>query len=335
MHDVPPIVSIVLPAHNECMNLPAMVRIIQEEMEPFDAPYEIIVVDDGSSDGTWSVLSRLSHELESGGAVQLQGLQLSRNFGKESAVFAGLEAARGQAVIVIDCDLQHPPALLPRMIRVWQESHVDVVEAVKSDRGRESPARRLASELFYSLFHVVSGYNMRNSSDYKLLDRTVVNALLGMEERNLFFRGMVEWLGFKRHMLTFEVPPREGGISTWSTARLVRMAVGAMTAYSFVPLRLIAATGLLFLIVSLLLIVYTVTYKLLGLAVSGFTTVIVLQLVIGSLCMLSIGIAGEYIARIYEEVKRRPRYVVARRMTLDERDESQHTQDNVRKVAMR
>ena len=329
MSKVSPTVSIVLPAYNECMNIPAVLKVIQGQMQRHDVPYEIIVVDDGSSDNTWSVLTRLGHELEFTESVRLHGLQLSRNFGKESAVFAGLEAAKGQAIIVMDCDLQHPPELISEMIELWRESHMDIVEAVKSDRGEESLINRLGSKLFYSLFRTLSGYDLKGSCDYKLLDRAVVDALLDMGERNLFFRGMVEWLGFKRHRLTFDVPRRSAGVSGWPTGRLIKMALEAITAYSFVPLRLVAVTGLLFLIVAVLFAGYTIVYKLLGLAVSGFTTVILLQLIIGSICMLSIGVTGEYIARIYEEVKHRPRYVLAQRMISNGQHEAEHPGDSL------
>jgi polyisoprenyl-phosphate glycosyltransferase len=322
MSKMTPTVSIVLPAYNECSNIPTIVRVIQEEMRRNGCPYEIIVIDDGSSDKTWSVLSGLTQESKADESIQLHCLRLSRNFGKESAVFAGLEAAKGQAVIVMDCDLQHPPELISEMIRLWQQSHMDIVEAVKCDRGKESLLKRLGSKLFYSSFRIVSGYDLTGSSDYKLLDRAVVDALLKMGERNLFFRGMVEWLGFKRHRLTFDVAPRAGGVSGWPTARLIKMAVQAITAYSFVPLRLVALTGLLFLILAMIFGVYTLVYKLLGLAVSGFTTVILLQLIIGSVSMLSIGVTGEYIARIYEEVKCRPRYIIAQRTASSARREA-------------
>jgi len=335
MSQTTPTVSIVLPAFNECLNIPAMVQVLQDEMRHQEIPYEIIVVDDGSSDDTWAVLSRLGQEPGFSEKGRLHCLQLSRNFGKESAVFAGLEAAKGQAVIIMDCDLQHPPELIGEMVRLWRQSHVDIVEAVKSQRGKESLIKRLGSALFYSLFRMLSGYDLKGSSDYKLLDRAVVDALLEMGERNLFFRGMVQWLGFKRHTLTFVVPERKTGVSGWPTTRLVKMAVQAITAYSFVPLRLVAVTGILFLIGAMFLASYTLIYKMLGLAVSGFTTVILLQLVIGSICIISIGVTGEYIARIYEEVKRRPRYVIARRNTSDNPNDGQQTKSRLSNTTAR
>lgn len=314
MNAIPPTISIILPAYNEQFNIPPLIKAITTEMLACDVPYEIIVIDDGSSDDTWAILSQMEHNAPYKSAEQLQGLRLSRNFGKEAAIFAGLEAAKGQAVIVMDCDLQHPPELIPKMIRLWQETQIDVVDAVKSHRGDEPWIRRFCSTVFYSLFKSLSGHDLKNSSDFKLLDRTVVDALLGMNERSMFFRGMVEWLGCKRNRLTFEVQNRRAGASGWPTRRLIKMAVETITAYSFIPLRLIAITGVLFLFAAVLLSFYTLIYKLLGLAISGFTTVILLQLIIGSACMLSIGIIGEYVARIYEEVKHRPRYLVARRL---------------------
>ncbi len=320
MSEAIPTISVVIPVYNECTNIPTLLSVVLSELHRIKDSHEIIVIDDGSSDNTWLALSQFVDGLELNESVHLHCVQLSRNFGKESALSAGLEISNGRAVIVMDGDLQHPPELISEMIRLWRHSHVDVVEAIKSHRGNEGLIKRVGSNLFYSLFKILCGYDFKGSSDYKLLDRKVVDALLEMGERNLFFRGMVEWLGFQRHQLTFEVPERSSGVSGWSTFRLIKMAVEAITAYSFVPLRLVAAMGFFCLIVSLLFSGYALIYKFLGLAVSGFTTVIILQLFIGSICMLSIGVIGEYIARIYEETKRRPRYVVMKQITCKRKE---------------
>jgi len=314
MSEASPTISVVIPVYNEGINIATLLSGILSELHRFEDSHEIIVIDDGSSDNTWLELLRCADGLDLNESVHLNCIKLSRNFGKESALSAGLEISKGRAVIVIDGDLQHPPELISEMIRLWRDSHVDIVEAIKSRRGNEGLIKSIGSNLFYSLFKVLCGYDLKGSSDYKLLDRKVVDALLEMGERNLFFRGMVEWLGFECHQLSFEVPERSGGISGWSTFRLIKMAVKAITAYSFVPLRLVGAMGFFTLIASLLFSGYALIYKFLGLAVSGFTTVIILQLFIGGICMLSIGIIGEYIARIYEETKRRPRYVVKRQI---------------------
>lgn len=310
MSQASPTVSIVAPAYNEEAGIAAFIEAVSSELRHIDGVHEIIVVDDGSSDNTWEALSQLIDTFSADGSVRLRCLRLSRNFGKESALSAGIEKSEGRSVIIMDTDMQHPPELIPRMVCLWRDSHVDVVEALKSSRGNDGLARGLGSRLFYSLFRVFSGYDLKGSSDYKLLDRRVVNALLEMGERNLFFRGMIEWLGFQRCQLTFGVPERIGGTSGWSKINLAKMAIEAITAYSSVPLRLVAAAGILFLAGSIVLAGYTLVYKLLGLAVSGFTTVILLQLFIGSICMLSIGMIGEYVGRVYDETKRRPRYII-------------------------
>jgi glycosyltransferase involved in cell wall biosynthesis len=324
MSNVIPTISIILPAYNEQVNLPLAIDALMAQMRCSNiTAYEIIVVDDGSSDNTWTVLKQLDIKSSPDESVQLQGLRLSRNFGKEAAIFAGLEATRGRAVIVIDCDLQHPPALISEMIQLWQQ-HIDIVDAVKSHRGNETWIKCLCSKLFYSSFKMLSGYDLRGSSDYKLLDRAVVDSLMAMGERNLFFRGMVGWLGYSRHQLTFEVQKRLAGTSGWPVKRLIKMAIEATTSYSFIPLRLVAVAGFIFLVLAAIMFCYTLVYKLLGLAVSGFSTVIILQLFTGSLCMLSIGIIGEYVARIYEEVKGRPRYIVAQRILSGEKNKAEY-----------
>jgi glycosyltransferase involved in cell wall biosynthesis len=240
----------------------------------------------------------------------VRALRLSRNFGKESALCAGLEHARGDAVIVIDADGQHPPSLIPEMVRVWQSSGADVVEAVKRRRGRESLSSKVGAQLFYFVLNRLSGFHFKGASDFKLMSRKAVDAWLNMRERNVFFRGMTVWMGFTSVQIPFEVVPRSVGQSTWSVLKRLKLALVGITAFSSFPLHLVTFAGLIFLGISVLLGLETVYLKVAGRAVSGFATVILLELIIGSLLMISLGIIGEYLARIYEEVKGRPRYLV-------------------------
>ena len=241
----------------------------------------------------------------------ITAVRLSRNFGKENALCAGLETARGDAVIVMDGDLQHPPELIPKMIHIWHQSDADIVEAMKVSRGQESVISKIGSKVFYAIFNYLSGYNLKGASDYKLLDRKVVDAWLRMGERNLFFRGMTAWLGFKRVKIPFEVPVRIGGKSAWSTIKLIKLAIIGLTAFSSLPLHLITLLGCLFLVSAVPIGLQALYLKFIGRAVDGFTTVIVLLLIIGGLLMISLGIIGLYLARIYEEVKGRPRYLIS------------------------
>lgn len=300
-----PELSVVLPCLNEGAHLARTLGTLTEVLEGLRLGYELVLVDDGSSDDTWAVLVR-----EARARPNLTAVRLSRRFGKEQALVAGLERARGAGVLVMDADLQHPPSLIPAMVRAWREEHYEVVEAVKTRRGAEPLVARLGARLFYPLFRRLSGFDLEGASDFKLLDRRVLAAWGAMGERNVFFRGMSAWLGFRRQRIEFEVAPRAAGASGWSPLRLVRLAVNGITAFSTAPIHLITALGCLFLCFSIGLGLQTLYNKLYGGAETGFTTVIVLVLMVGSLILISLGVIGLYIARIYDEVKARPRYVV-------------------------
>jgi glycosyltransferase involved in cell wall biosynthesis len=300
-----PALSIVMPVYREGAHLPGFLVAIHSSVEQCHLPYEVVLVDDGSPDNTWQVITA-----ETKNSRALRALRLSRNFGKEFALCAGLEHARGDAVIVMDADGQHPPSLIPDMVRLWQSSGADVVEAVKRRRGRESFSSKLGAQLFYFILNKLSGFHFKGASDFKLISRKAVDAWLKMHERNVFFRGMTVWMGFTTVQIPFEVVPRSAGQSTWSVLKRLKLALIGITAFSSFPLHLVTFAGLVFLGLSVLLALQTLYLKLAGRAVSGFATVILLELIIGSLLMISLGIIGEYLARIYEELKGRPRYIV-------------------------
>jgi len=301
----PPLISVIVPLHREAATLRGFLENVTGELAKTGCRYELIAVGDGSPDQTWQIIS------EAAGAIpNLHGLRLSRNFGKELALCAGLEHARGDAVIVMDGDGQHPPALLPELVRLWQSTGADVVEAVKTHRGPESISGRTGALLFYVILNRLAGVNLKGVSDFKLMNRKVVDAWLQMRERNVFFRGMTAWLGFTHVQVPFEVPGRTGGTTSWSFPNRLKLALTGISAFSSLPLQFVTITGLLFFGFSILFGIYTLVLQLSGHSVSGFATVILLLLIIGSLLMLSLGIIGEYLARIYEEVKGRPRYVI-------------------------
>ncbi len=237
-------------------------------------------------------------------------MRLSRNFGKELALCAGLERARGDAVVVMDGDGQHPPSLLPIMVETWRTSGADIVQAVKVDRGRESPTSKLGAFLFYVILNKLSGFELKGASDFKLVNRKVLDTWLAMRERNVFFRGMTAWMGFKVAQIPFEVAARRTGKSGWSYFRRAKLALIGITTFSSFPLHFVTFAGVVFFIFAVGLGIQTLYLKLAGRAFTGFATVILLELIIGSLLMISLGIIGEYLARIYEEVKGRPRYIV-------------------------
>ena len=303
------LLSLVIPLFGEEQKLEFVLDTIQTEIKKCKCDYELILVDDGSVDNTWAVIQN-----EAKGNEMIKALRLSRNFGKEAAICAGLEAAKGDAAILIDGDLQHPPSLIPEMVDLWHDGKGDIIEAVKKMRGKETVVKRIGALIFYYLFNKLSGSELGKSTDYKLLDRHVIDAWLKLGERNLFFRGMTAWLGFKHVQIEFVVNKRFNGDSKWSFFKLIRLAVTALTAFSSLPLHLVTILGFFFLIFAILLGLNTLSQKIAGIAVSGFTTVILLQLIIGSLLMICLGIIGEYIARVYQEIKGRPRYLIKERI---------------------
>lgn len=302
--------SVVIPAYNEEKQLSHTLDIVAANVRLASQRYEIVVVDDGSSDATWTVLHQCAKRIPG-----VRALRLSRNFGKETALCAGLEEARGAAVIVMDADLQHPPELIGTMMNVWRsDGRIDIVEGIKRVRGTEPLIKRIGARVFYGALTRLTGHRFEGATDYKLLDRKVVEAWKRLPERTTFFRGMIVWLGFRTAKVEFDVSPRSGGQTRWSFLGLSKLALNAIIAYSAVPLRLIGIVGLLFLLGAFVLGAQTLLRKFAGDAVTGFTTVILLLLVIGSAVMISLSTIGEYVAAIYNEVKGRPRYLVRERI---------------------
>lgn len=298
--------SIVLPAYNEEQNIANTAATLAALLEEHGIAYELIFVSDGSVDGTFAEIERQA-ELN----PHVKGAQFSRNFGKEAGIFAGLELTTGDAVIVMDCDLQHPPQVIPQMWRLWQEG-AEIVEGKKSDRGRESLGYKLSAGLFYKIMSRLMRMDMSASSDFKLLDRKVVTVLLSLPERNTFFRALTFWAGFRTEQITYEVQDRQFGESKWSFVSLIKYAITNATSFSTLPLQLVTVMGIISISFSVLLAIQTLVKYLLGTAVEGFTTVILLILIIGGFIMLSLGVIGHYLARIYEEVKGRPRYIISK-----------------------
>lgn len=299
------LLSIVLPAYNEETNIANTVKVLSGLLEEKGIEYELIFISDGSKDGTFAEIAKASRE-----NPRIKGAEFSRNFGKEAGIFAGLELALGDAVIVMDCDLQHPPQVIPEMWELWKGG-VEVVEGVKTSRGKESLGYKLSAGIFYKVMSKIIGMDMNASSDFKLLDRKVVNVLLGLPERNTFFRALSFWTGFRTEAVQYEVQERQFGESKWSFWSLMKYAITNATSFSTLPLQMVTVVGIVFILFSAALAVQTLARFLTGTAVEGFTTVILLLLIVGGLLMLSLGVIGHYIARIYEEVKGRPKYIIS------------------------
>lgn len=297
--------SVIIPSYNEELMIEKTAGVITDLLVKEEIPCEILFVDDGSKDRTWEKILRASEEYP-----MVRGLHFSRNFGKESAILAGLTAAEGACCAVIDCDLQMPPEAMVQMYRRWEEGF-EIVEGVKSSRGKESAAHAWAAHMFYSIISKATGFDMENASDFKLLDRKAVNVLINMREKNGFFRAMSSWIGFRTTTVEFDVQDREAGESKWSTASLVRYAVRNITSFSTAPMQLVTVLGSIMFVVSVIFGITALTQKIMGVAEGGFTTVIILQLFTGSVTMMSLGIIGYYIACIYEEIKGRPGYIIS------------------------
>lgn len=309
-------ISVVIPAYNEQENIPVAAERLGGILAPL-SEYELIFVDDGSKDGTWSLIKQLSETDE-----HIRGLHFSRNFGKEGAIFAGLKAADGDCVAVIDCDLQHPPELLEKMYSAWKGG-AEVVEAVKSSRGHEGLIYKLFAKTFYRMMKNSSDIDLDGASDYKLMDRKVVDALNEMPERLTFFRALSSWVGFTTEKIKFDVEPRNAGKTKWSFRKLFRYALSSITSFTNVPMHIITVTGVLFFIFAVILGIQTIVNFCMGTAADGFSTVILLLLIIGSILMLGIGIVGYYMSKIYEEIKQRPRYIIS-----EEAGRRQKNEDN-------
>lgn len=296
--------TIVIPVYNEQKTIARNILAIREQAG--DA--NILLVDDGSRDSTWRELTLLSNEL-----ANVSCLRLSRNFGKEAAIFAGISQVTTEYCLIMDSDLQHPPRYIPEFLRIAEETGADIVEGVKQSRGKESPVYKFLAGGFYRLFRMATDVDMKSSSDFKLLNRKVMAALTEFGESHVFFRGLVEWSGFHREELPFTVDQRLGDESKFSTSKLIQLAIRSTLSFTSKPVYIPFYFAVLFLIGALVLGIQTLYNYFTGQAFSGFSTVILLLLFIGFLILFSLGIIGLYIARIYDEVKRRPRYIISER----------------------
>lgn len=302
------LLSVVIPAYNEEKMIAKTAETIGKILEKARISYELVFVDDGSKDGTWEQIETTSRS-----DSHITGVRFSRNFGKESAMMAGLANAKGACCAVMDCDLQHPPETLVEMYRLWQQGY-EVIEGIKRSRGKESALHRLCAGTFYNIISKAANIDMTHASDFKLLDRRAVDALLQMPERNAFFRAMSSWIGFRSASVEFDVRERTEGESKWSTRLLVKYALTNIVSFSSAPMQLVTFAGILTFLIAVVLGIQTLAKYFAGHAVEGFTTVILLILFIGSMIMISLGVIGYYISKIYEEVKCRPRYLVAEKI---------------------
>ena len=301
-----PEISFVVPAHNEAANLPFLASSLLALARKLAFTFEIILVDDGSRDDTAGVAAGFV------GRIPLRLVRLSRNFGKEQAVTAGIDVASGDAIVIVDADLQHPVELVGEFIRLWKEGY-EMIYGVRIDRREESGLKRGASHLFYRLLGKMSSvFIPPDATDFRLLDRKVADALRALPENNRFMKGLFHWVGFKSVAVPFHPLPRRSGSSSFNFARLLQLGITGLTSFSHVPLRLAGAAGGLISTCALLYAAWIFCRTLYaGSDVPGWATLTVGVMFLGGVQLLFIGILGEYVGRIFEEVKGRPNYIVA------------------------
>ncbi|HET9646544.1 MAG TPA: glycosyltransferase family 2 protein [Burkholderiaceae bacterium] len=305
----PPSIVCVLPCYNEAANLRLLLPRLTGFLGQHFLAWDVVLVDDGSHDDTSAVLEEWTRR------PGVRAVQLSRNFGKEAALSAGLDEADAEVTVLLDADLQHPPELILTMVERWVGG-ADVVYAVRSDRADEGAFKRVGTRLFYRMVNHGDRFDIpADAGDFRLMDRRVVEALRQLPERNRFMKGLYAWVGFRAEGVPYQPARRAAGRTHFSIGRLLRLSIDGLTGFTTWPLRVVSVVGA---ITSLMAFVYggylTVRYLLLGNDVPGWTTVVVLLLLFAGIQMIAMGMVGEYIARIFEEVKARPRYLVRRRL---------------------
>jgi glycosyltransferase involved in cell wall biosynthesis len=296
--------SIVSPAYNEGAGILEFYKVVSKVCENLSVDVSFVLVDDGSSDDTWDHLKTLGER-----NANVRSIKLSRNFGKEAAIVAGLSNVTADAAIVIDADLQHSPLMIPQMVELWGEGF-EVVEAVKSSRTGQGLLNRWASKSFNKLFTRLTKVDLVNATDYRLLTRKAIDAVLSMGEQAMFFRGTSSWIGFNRARIETQILDRAAGETKWKFSALVRLGLNAITGFTTAPLHIMTAVSAVFAIFSILLGANTIWSVATGVAVAGYATVLITLLLIGTAVTFGLGIIGEYLARIYDETRKRPRYMV-------------------------
>ncbi len=306
-------ISVVVPAYNEEENLPVLVHRLMTVLEPYES-YEILIVDDGSSDQTRHVLRQLSRAYP-----VVRFLSLSRNFGHQMALRAGYDHARGDAVICLDADLQHPPELIPTLIDKWQEGY-DVVYTVRQPDPKLSWFKRTSSRKFYSMLRNVSGLDIEDgAADFRLLDRKVINTLKQFKENDLFLRGAISWVGFRQCRILYQPAARYAGRSKYSLRKMMQLAAMGITSFSTKPLYMSVLLGFGMSLFALLFgAEATYEYFFTDATVSGWTTLVVLSVLIGGVQFIMIGIIGVYLGKTFVEVKNRPAYIIGDTDEIDE-----------------
>ncbi len=301
--------TVIVPAFNEEKVIDAFYMTVAETLTDLKSiinNYEIIFVDDGSNDNTWQHIHKIVAR-----SANVHGIKFSRNFGKEAAIFAGLHKASGDCAIIMDCDLQHPPEYIGEMYKHYLDGY-QIVRCIKKQRNSESFIKSICNSLFFKIFSYFDStqLSIANASDFQLIDRKVIDYILKFQETSLFFRGISAYVGFKSCDIEFNVPERAAGNTKWNYKSLIGYAFSNIASFSSKPLQIVTFNGIVLLLLTFILTIRTLYVYFINEAAPGITTVIILLLFIGSMLMISLGIIGYYIGKIFDEVKHRPRYII-------------------------
>jgi dolichol-phosphate mannosyltransferase len=308
-----PEVSIIAPLFNERTNVGPLVAALASALEPASIDYELVLVDDGSSDGTFQAITEAA-----GQDPRVRGVSLSRNFGHQGALLAGLNHVRGRAVVTMDGDLQHPPSLVPTLVNAWREGY-KVVNTRRSDSADTGFFKRATSRLFYWIFSRLSGVEMEaGASDFRLVDRSALSALTRMGDADLFIRGIVSWLGFKTMVVPYQAGVRHSGTPKFTLRRMLRLSTGAMLSFSALPLRLGIGVGFVTSLLAFLELCYILYAYSRGDVVPGWASLMTIMSFMFGILFVLLGVIGTYLGKIYEILKKRPRYVVGERVGFEE-----------------
>lgn len=311
-----PVYSIVAPVHNEEVLVPEFYRRVVAVMESLGEPFEVVLVNDGSSDRSPEIMRQLHAE-----DPRVKVINFSKNFGHQIAITAGIDYAQGQAVVVLDSDLQDPPEVIVRMIEQWKQGF-QVVYAVRAERAGETAFKKVTASFFYRLIRRITNVDIpADTGDFRLMDRRVVDALKAMREQKRFMRGLSAWVGFKQTGVSYKRDPRTAGETKYPLRKMIRFALDGITAFSYLPLQLATFAGFTIAGISLLGLIAVIVLRLTGSqAFFGQASTLVSVLFLGGIQLIFLGIIGEYLGRIYDEVKRRPLYIVAEELGFAEEE---------------
>lgn len=300
-----PQISVIIPLFNEEENIEVLLNALIKVLQQMNQSCEVIMVDDGSRDHSFEVVRKLAEQDK-----RVRGFSLSRNFGHQVALLAGLQQARGSIIITMDADLQHPPEVIPQLIEAFQKGY-EIVNTRRIDGKETGHFKKFTSKQFYRFINRIAEVNIpEGSSDFRLMSRKALDAFLQFGERDRFTRGLVSWMGFPQTIVDYECPPRFAGRSKYTLRRMLHFAADGITAFSARPLRIASYTGMLVFLVGLVYAIYAIVKHFNGQTIPGWTSLLVTVLLVGGIQLLSLGIIGEYLARIFHESKSRPLYFI-------------------------